>query len=309
MNARILKIVQIPLLLGLAALFSGCHKPQESSTSSGGAGAAIVPAEKTSFDQVTSKLDKGGSFYLYASTAEVLGNLSKNVGSWSNFMSALPASAAGGNKDNIARGFNVLSSLIADSGIEQINGFGASSIAREPGFYYSKAVLYHEEGQNDGVIWSVFGKESHSLKELDLLPENTAFATYADFDFALVWKTLQKELAELHLPDVDQNLARIPAQIKGQLGFSLDDLFDSLGGGYGLIFTADETKKSQHSHPRVSHGNSRTRPRHLYQGKIGPDFRPGGPGSKQFSARRHAFQVGKRRGEKPHGDDPDSVAS
>jgi hypothetical protein len=243
MNARILKIVQIPLLLGLVALFGGCQKKQAPS-SSGVGGGGIVSAEATSFDQVTAKLDKGGSFYLYASTAQVLGNLSKTVATWSNFVSALPASAGmGGNRDNIARGFNVVSSLIADSGIEEISGFGASSIARAPGFYFSKAVLYHETGQNDGVIWSVLGKEAHPLKELDLLPENTAFAFYSDYDMPLVWKTLQKELSQLHLPDVDQNLARFPAQFKGQMGFSLDDLLASLGGGYGMIFTADESKK------------------------------------------------------------------
>jgi hypothetical protein len=245
MNARLLKLVQIPLLIGVAAMLAGCQKKNESAppgAAGGGAGGAIVSAEKNSFEEVTRKLDKGGNLFVYLSTEQTLSRLSKSFTELSNGVMNLPAVAAAG-RDNVNRGFAFASALIQDSGIEHISGFGASSIAREPGLYYSKMVLHHYEGQDDGLIWSVFGKKPHPLKELDLLPDNTAFAAYSDLDIPLVWKTLQKELAQLHLPNVDQGLAGFPAQFKARTGIALDDLLGSLGGGYGIIFTVDESKK------------------------------------------------------------------
>ena len=48
---------------------------------------------------------------------------------------------------------------------------------------------------------------------------------------------------QLHLPDVDKALASLPAQFKSSAGISLDDALGSLGGGYGVIFTLDESKQ------------------------------------------------------------------
>ena len=146
-------------------------------------------------------------------------------------------------RGQVTRIFEVVGSLAKDSGVEQISGFGASSIAREPGFYYSKVVMHHYEGEGDGVIWSAFGKEAHPLKELDLLPENTAFAAYGDLDVPLLWKAVQKELKLLHVADVDYTMTEFPDKFKAATGLSLDDVLGALGGGYGVIFTLDESKQ------------------------------------------------------------------
>jgi hypothetical protein len=249
MNARILKLISLPLLISAVALLAGCKKNEVSTplgarpappSSHGGAG--IVSAEKNSFDQVTAKLDKGGNFYLYLSTEQALSSLSKNIATYSNVFSQMPLAPALGS-ENVARIFEAIGALVKDSGVENISGVGASSIAREPGFYYSKLVVHHYEGQADGAMWSAFGKEAHPLKELDLLPEDTAFAMYADVDVPLVWKTIDSELKQLHIPEVDKALAAFPEQFKSAAGISLDDALGSLGGGYGVIFTLDESKQ------------------------------------------------------------------
>ena len=101
--------------------------------------------------------------------------MSKNIATFSNVFSHLPANPGMG-PEVVPRIFQVIDGLVKDSGIEHISGFGASSIAREPGFYYNKGIVHHYEGDGDGLIWSAFGKEPHPLKELDLLPETTVFA-------------------------------------------------------------------------------------------------------------------------------------
>jgi hypothetical protein len=241
MNARILKLAPICLLIA-AGLFAGCKKEAPPIPSGGGSGPAIVSAEKNSFEQVTAKLDKGGSFYLYLSTEQALGGLSKYIAAFSNLVGQTPLAPELGSQ-NIARIFEVVDGLVKDSGVEHISGVGASSIAREKGFYYSKLIVHHYPGQGDGMMWSAFGKAPHPLKELDLLPEDTAFAAYADADVALAWKTLQSELKKLHIPEVDQALASMPEQFKNETGMNLDDVLGSLGGGYGVILTLDQSKQ------------------------------------------------------------------
>ena len=246
MNARILNVVQAGLLAGTVALFAGC-KPKESATPPGTPAASpahggIASAEKNSFDAVTAKLDKGGSFYMYLSTEQVLGKLSAAIATYSNLFTQMPAPPDMG-REGMARIFEVIDNIIKDSGVAHISGVGISSIAREEGFYYNKVIIHHYAGENDGVIWSVFGKEAHPLKELDLLPENTAFAGYGDLDIPLLWKTIQKEIKQLHMPEVDQALAQLPDKFKAGAGISLDDVLNSLGGGYGMIFTLDESQQ------------------------------------------------------------------
>ena len=242
MNARILKLVPTTMLVGAVALFAGCKKKDVYVPAKPGPGGAIVSAEKNSFEEVTRHLDKGGSFYLYLSTEQALSSLSKNIATLSNVFTQMPATPGLG-REGIARIFQVVGNVVNDSGIEQISGFGASSIAREPGFYYSKILVHHYDGQGEGLMWSAFGKEAHPLKELDLLPEDTALAAYADLDVPLLWKTIQKELKALHLPEVDQGLAQFPDKFKAAAGVSFDDVLNSLGGGYGVIFTLDESKQ------------------------------------------------------------------
>jgi len=246
MNSRILNLVQAGLLAGTVALFAGCNN-KESATPAGTpasrpARGGIASAEKNSFEAVTAKLDTGGNFYMYLSTEQVLGKLSEAITMYSNLFTQMPAPPDMG-REGIARVFEVIGNIVKDSGVAHISGLGISSIAREEGFYYNKVIVHHYAGENDGVIWSVFGKEAHPLKELDLLPENTALAGYGDLDIPLLWKTIQKELKQLRLPQVDQALAQLPDQFKAGAGISLDDVLNSLGGGYGVIFTLDESQQ------------------------------------------------------------------
>lgn len=70
------------VLLGCLALFnSGCGKKEvpPGTSSQPGSATAVVPAEKTSFAEVTSQLDPGGNFFLYLGTAQWLDHLSTKV--------------------------------------------------------------------------------------------------------------------------------------------------------------------------------------------------------------------------------------
>src|SRR5438874_1175568 len=126
-------------------------------------------AVKNSFQEVTSHLDPGGNLYVYLSTEEWLTGLSAQIAQVRDVVNAVPDTSAA-DKKNATLAFGVLANLVKQSGVEEISGFGMSSVAVEKGLYHSKAMLHHYRGNNTGYLWSMFGKQPHALEGLDLLP-------------------------------------------------------------------------------------------------------------------------------------------
>src|SRR5271157_1311110 len=141
MNSQRSILVNLPL--AVLALLCGCQKQEQKPAAPPAAGPrpAIVSAEKTSFDQVTARLDPGGNFYLYLSTEQALSGLSAKMTGISNFIGNLPG-VPGEQGQTISKVFDFATTCLKDSGIEQISGVGMSSIAREPGFYYGKLIVH-----------------------------------------------------------------------------------------------------------------------------------------------------------------------
>lgn len=215
---------------------SGCGKQQSVPVESG----KIVSAEPTSFKEVTSKLDPGGSLYMYLSTEQCLQNLSGKIGTWRDALMSVPDMQD--QQQAITNGFNIVTRLIKDSGVQDISGLGMSSIAREPGFYYNKMVVHHYSGQGNGFMWTMFGKAPHELAGLDLLPTNTAMAAFYDFDVAQGWDVIQKECEQSGFPQATEFLKSFPQQFEQGAGMKWNDVLGSLGGEFGIVVTLNEEK-------------------------------------------------------------------
>ena len=134
---------------------------------------AAVSAEKTSFVQVTSRLDPGGNLYMYLSAEQWLAGLSDKVAAGRGLLGAIPDLKAE-DRENLNRAFDIVTNLIQLSGIEDVSGFGMSSIARETNSYHSKLVMHHHPGKGSGFLWSMFGQKPHALDGLNMLPTTTA---------------------------------------------------------------------------------------------------------------------------------------
>lgn len=235
------KFATVALTLALAAItfisVEGCKRKAVGSAQVKPLG--IESAEKTSFQDVTSKLDAGGSFYLYLSTEQWLTNLSANVEKWHGMADALPDQD---NRQVIDSAFNIGTSLIKDSGLEDISGIGMSSIAREPGVYYNKMIVHHYAGQGNGFLWTMFGKQAHELDGLNLLPANTAMAAFYDLDAAQVWSVIQKQCEQSGFPEAKDFLKTFPQEFEKGAGMKWDDAINSLDGEFGIVMTLDDSK-------------------------------------------------------------------
>ncbi len=208
-------------------------------------------AVKNSFQEVTSHLDPGGNLYLYLSTEEWLNGLSSQIAQIRDILNAVPDTSAA-DKQNASLTIGLVSNLVKQSGIEEISGFGMSSLAVEKGLYHSKAMLHHYRGNNTGYLWSMFGKQPHALDGLDLLPANTAFASFSDLDFSLLWSVLNKEIDQSGIAAARQAMQGIRDQFALMSGSSLDKALASLGGECGIVFTLDDTGTSNAFFPGTS---------------------------------------------------------
>jgi hypothetical protein len=235
-TTSILKALKVALIVAVVGLSTSC-KPKQTAAPK----LSPAAAEKTSFDEVTAKLDKGGNFYLYLSTEQWLNGLSGKIASWRGFVDALP-NVQEKDQQNIGRAFDVVTDLVKSSGVEEVSGVGMSAIAREPGLYYSKVIVHHYKDQDAGWLWSLFGKSAHELNGLEMLPENTGLAVFSDFNTPQVWSLIQKEVSQLGMPEVDKQFKQLPAAFEKMVGMKLDKMLASLGGEYGLVLTLDSTK-------------------------------------------------------------------
>jgi hypothetical protein len=234
-----MKTPLVPTLFAcLALVFSGCGKKDAPP----GSTFDIKPARQTSFAEVTSQLDPEGSVYVYLATDQWLRGLSTNIAQFRGLLTTLP-DVSGSDRENIGRVLDSVTRVIKKSGIENLNGVGISGVQVTPELHRTKFILHHGKGQGDGVLWNVMGKEPHALRGLDLLPQNTALASFGDLDAALLWKTIEEELRLSGVPELNEAVGRWPQTFEQQTKMSWSKLMASLGGEIGFILTLDDTKK------------------------------------------------------------------
>ena len=233
-------ILALSLLTFLAV--TGCNKdqapPPEPKPSTLPAAAS---AERTSFAQVTSKLDAGGELYLYLSTEQWLAGVAEKIGAWHGLLGAIP-NVKDEDRQNLDHVFTVVTNLIQQSGIEDVSGVGMSSIARETNFYHSKLFLHHYPGKGSGFLWNMCGQKPHDLASLNLLPATTALAAFGDLDAPLLWSAIQKQVAQSGLPQADELLNKLPQAFEQATGLKWDRVLASLGGEFGFAVMLDDTK-------------------------------------------------------------------
>ncbi|HVR36870.1 MAG TPA: hypothetical protein VMS21_13565, partial [Methylomirabilota bacterium] len=197
--------------------------------------------ERTSYEAVTSRLDRGGRVFAYWSTESWLEDLSDGVEEWKEAVlewRALPSP----QRVRIERMFNVAGRLIRNSGLEQISGVGLSTISLEPDLYHTRTMLHHHSGNDRGYLWSLFGKSAHPLQALDLLPADTALAVVTDLNLPLLWAAVEQELTQIDLPETREWVRRFPARFEERTGLKFYRMLASLDGECGFILTLDSER-------------------------------------------------------------------
>ncbi|RME91398.1 MAG: hypothetical protein D6766_11935 [Verrucomicrobia bacterium] len=191
---------------------------------------------------MTSKLDPGGSLFLYLSTDQWLAGLADRVAGLRDAILALPDMPER-ERRQVRRGFALAENLVRNSGIETIAGVGMSSVAVEPGLYRFRWVMARTAGAaEDGYMWRWFGSEPHALDWLGWMPTNTAYLVNLDLDLAGVWSALRREARAAGIPAFERALDRWEARVEQEVGRSLSALLGDTAGNVGIALVLDPSR-------------------------------------------------------------------
>ena len=201
--------------------------------------AKLTSAEPTSFEAVARQLDSGGGLYFYLSTEPFMDAASKKLAELAPLLFSA-AKINGPQKAQAEAAWNSAAGLMKDTGIGEITGFGASSIALEPGYYQTKWMVHHYQGKGTGFIWKLSGDASMALDITSYLPVNTAAAGSWDFTLVPLWDAILKAAGAN--VELSQGLQAVTQQFEQASGLKLPALLSGLGPNYSLVLTLDEKR-------------------------------------------------------------------
>ncbi|MDP6450739.1 MAG: hypothetical protein QF773_07980, partial [Lentisphaeria bacterium] len=200
--------------------------------------AVSQPAVKNSFKEITSQLDAGGQLYFYLSTEHALAKLTDGIDDLHKMLS--PHGGMIGGQMGIF--FKTMNMIVAESGLTEISGLGASTFAISDELYRNRVVLHHYQDNSDGKLWQMFGSEPKPLEMLDLLPANTAIAYYADVDAELAWQWIERIVMSTGVQELQEQWVDMEERLD-DMGVDIDALLGSLDNSFGLVVTLDHDEK------------------------------------------------------------------
>jgi hypothetical protein len=213
----------VGILIGAAALYLILGRP----TLPGKA-----PAAKTSFDRVTAQLDKGGDLYFYYNVERII-PLVKDFAK--TIREAIPVPPEM-KKAPTGQALEFMNKL----GLQEIDGFGASTIAVDKNLYRTRSVLHHPPDKGEGLLWSLLNQGDRDFDLLRRLPAEAVLANMIDIRVDKLWDWLKTALPQG--PPGKPNFGQAMADLEAK-GIPLEKMVLSLQGPLAYILTLDPQKK------------------------------------------------------------------
>ena len=204
------------------------------------AGERIPSAKKTSFKEVTAKLNPGGSLYLYVSTEGLIKAVDEFAQNLRKLLETQLSKSPEENKEVLPI-FDFVFALIKKSGLMEVSGIGVSSVALEEHLNHTKMVVHHYKDKGKGLIWELMQGSPHELTALKMLPADTVMAGFADCKLNVLWQWIKKQVEASGLPGVKKGILSVEPMLQQQ-GIQLNQLLDSLTG-MGYLVSLDSSTK------------------------------------------------------------------
>jgi hypothetical protein len=198
----------------------------------------IKPAVKTSFYEVTSKLNKGGSIYLYLSTEKFIKAMDEFA---VKVRGIVEKEVSKSGKTEGLKIFDFIYGLVKKCGLMEISGVGFSSVPFDNGLNHSRLVIHHYKGKGKGLMWNMAEAAPREMEELKMMPADTVMAGFGDFKVNVFWDWFKKEVEASDLPKLKKGILSVSTLLQKQ-GIELDKLLGSFSGGMGYIVTLDSNQ-------------------------------------------------------------------
>ncbi len=221
----------------LTDMFSG-DKPVKTISNGTGSG---------EFSSITSKLEMGGDLFVYLNTSKISASIERSV----NTLKETITSSEHMQKDQkgeAEKWFTFLNSILKDSGLLEISGIGISAKEYDKGFTRSKFIIQHDPDNGKGLLWNSGGKISGGLSSLDILPQETVFASFSDVNYNTIWKWIKEQAERSGDDKIRFSLTSMEKDLKDK-GIDLNSLLNSINGETGIIFTMDKNNLKEYPAP------------------------------------------------------------
>jgi type II secretory pathway pseudopilin PulG len=230
-------LLVIGIIIGSVILIFNLN---QCSSNSEAAGERIASAKKTSFNEVTARLNPGGSLYMYVSTEGLVKAVDEFAQNLRKLLETQLAKSPEENKEVLPI-FDFVFGLIKKSGLMEISGIGVSSIALDEHLNHSKVVVHHYKNKGKGLIWGLMQDSPHELTVLKMLPADTVLAGFADCKLNVLWQWIKQQAEASGLPGLKKGILSLEPTLQQQ-GIQLNQLLDSLTGMGSLIVLDSSTK-------------------------------------------------------------------
>ena len=197
---------------------------------------------ETSFAEVTDKLDKNGTMFIYFSPDSSFKLISeqfkllRKITADKNVLSAK-------DKKSAKEIFDFVTALTDSSGIPSIDGIGLSSVQTENKMFRGRLYLHKKEESGSGLIWSVFNESPQNFSIINSLPVDTVYAAGCFFKPALFWQWLN-DAAEQSKSQKMQNILESVKKSFEKRDISWEAFLNCLEGEIDFLLIADHNKKN-----------------------------------------------------------------
>ena len=202
-------------------------------------------AADTAFQDVDSKLDKGGSVYLYVDGRDSFQSWGAKIDELGSIITQLSAAQSpdGEAQEDVRRFFKGVSAAYRASGLAEVDAYGFSASKRDDALFNHKGVIRCPSDKAIGFLWKAFGRKPENLgNSIAILPQTTSFAFFSDFDAKALRAAMKSALKNEHADGSLTKLEESEAEAKAN-GFDLDKLLESYDGQFAVIVALDDKNK------------------------------------------------------------------
>ena len=185
-------------------------------------------------------LNQGGEFYLALDSSQWAPKLEEAV---AKIRSAVEAAVPEHDQDDARLAFYFINAFLRDSGLRDLGGIGASSVATAKDMHHSRLFLQHPAGGPKGLFWDAFTAENQPFDLLPRLPATTAYARWCVIRPKPVWGWIKATVEGCGKADIVRDFHEGLARVKKEEGIEIDRLIDSVTGGLGIVVTLDPKTK------------------------------------------------------------------
>ena len=198
-------------------------------------------AQKNSFYEVAKYLDVGGELFVYLSAEQVMAEAEAGLKNADGLFQAIAPMMSNREAREAKLVLRAIRSGLKETGLREVSGMGASSIALRPGFYRGAAMLHRYPGAKDpGLIWTAFGARPHAQAGLKLMPASTVLAAHGDLDAAGILAWVRNFVKQNAPPRAVEEFEEALEEANNEI--QIDKIIEGFGGELGMMVTLNEKR-------------------------------------------------------------------